>query len=89
MAGAAKLRFAGRILPADQLMQSAKRLAHLFKHHVSDCGQQCNTGLAAACLLLTSHCIHRSSDQAVANLALGSKRLVTPGLWHQSCRLVS
>jgi len=87
MAGVAKLRSASR--PPTNLIQSAKRLAHLFRHHVSDCGQQCSTGLAAACLLLTSHCIQPSSDQVVANSALGSKRLATPGLWRQSCRLAS
>jgi len=34
--------------PLANLIQSAKRLAHLFKHHVSECGQQCNARLVAA-----------------------------------------
>ena len=89
MAGVAKLLPASCIPPADQFIKSAKCLALLFKHHVPDCGQQCKAGLAAACLLLTSHCIQPSSDQAFANLALGSKRLATPRLWRQSCRLAS
>ena len=70
------LRPAGRI-------RRAKYLAHFFKHHVSDCAQQCNNN--GCCLSRKSHCIRPSSEQAVAKSALGSKRLVTPALDTMQC----
>jgi len=68
--GVAKLRPAGCILLADQF-RPAKYLAHFFKHHVADCGQQCNS--IGCCLSHKSHCIRPSGGQAVANSAFGSK----------------
>jgi len=44
MTGVAKLQPAGRIRPAEQFNPARQILLHIvFKHHVSDCGQQCNS----------------------------------------------
>ena len=47
-----------------------------FKCHISNCRQQCNS--INCCLSRKSHCIRHSSGEAIANSALGSKRLATP-----------
>jgi len=49
-----------------------------FKHHVSNCGQQCNS--TGCCRSRKSHCNQPSSDQTVAISALRSKRLTTTAL---------
>jgi len=73
----AKLRPSGRIRPADQFNPTRQiPCKFLFKCHVSDCGQQCNS--INCCLSRKSYCIRPSSVQAVANSALGPKRLAAP-----------
>jgi len=53
--------------------------SHIFwKHHVSYCGQQCNS--TGCCLSRNPRYIWPSIGQAVANSALGSKSLATPRL---------
>ena len=76
----AKLRPSGRIRPSNQFnpTHQIQCLAHFFKCHFSDCGQQRHS--INCCLSRKSHCILLSSGQAVANSALLSKRLATPGL---------
>ena len=68
----------GRIQPPTSLIRPAKYMAHFFKCHVSECGQQCNK--IGCCLSRKSHGIWPSSGRAITNSGLGSKRLATPGL---------
>jgi len=42
-AAVTKLRSAGSIRPADQFDPARQIPCTFFKHHVSDCGQQCNS----------------------------------------------
>ena len=52
----------------------------LFKHRVSDCGQQCNS--IGCRLSRKSHCIRPSNGQTLANPPLAPKSLPNPGLWY-------
>jgi len=81
-AGVAKLRSAGCIPPADQLIRPAKNLAYFI-----EAPRFRLWTTMPACLLLTSPCIRPSSGQTVTNSALGSKSLATPELRHLSMRV--